>query len=154
LHVLALLDDAISRIPPPVALAPHVAAWRAFAMAMGGRLELGRVWIHDASLEGFRFEVGTVWEPHDTAPRGTVIRVPIDPPLATAPTPDDAALSAIARDAFRALAEDPGFHASESELGHFTSKLTPDPSVLLPKIESMTVILRALRGVVAAGPFR
>ena len=75
-HVMELLAAAIARIPPPVAMAPNVAAWRAFADATSGRLELGRVWIHDATIGGFRFEVGTVFEPDSPAPRGTLVRVP------------------------------------------------------------------------------
>ena len=153
-HVMDLLDAAISRVPPPSTMAPHVAAWRAFADATGGRLELGRLWIHDASIAGFRFEVGTVFEPDSPAPRGTLVRVPIEPPLDVAPNVDDASLSALAREALKALAADKSFHADTRELGMYIEGPTPDPSVLAPKIEGMISVLRALRGQVAAGPFR
>jgi len=153
-HVMELLDASISRIPPPLEMTSSVAAWKTFADSVGGRLELGRVWIHDASIGGFRFEVGTVFEPDSETPRGTLLRVPIEPPLEQAPTVDDAGLSAVARDALKALAADEGFHADTNELGVYIEGPTPDPSTLLPKIEAMISVLRALRGAVAAGPFR
>jgi hypothetical protein len=154
LAVMTLLEAAIARIRPPAAMLPFAHAWRAFADATSGRLELGRMWIHDASLGGFRFEVGTVFEPDDPKPRGTLIRVPIEPPLDHAPTVDDASLSAIARDALRSLVELPSFHAEPGELALLIEGPTPDPAALGPKIEAMTAVLRALRGSVAAGPFR
>lgn len=154
LHVMNLLDAATARIPPPFVMAQHVAAWRAFADATGGRLELGRLWIHDASIGGFRFEVGTVFEPDSPTPRGTLVRVPIEPPLEHAPDVNDAGLSALARDALKALTADESFHADAHELGMYIDGPTPDPSVLAPKIEAMISVLRALRGQVAAGPFR
>ena len=154
LHVMSLLDAAIARFTPPLAMAPYVAAWRAFADATGGRLELGRLWIHDGSIGGFRFEVGTVFEPDSPTPRGTLVRVPIEPPLESAPNVEDASLSALARDALKTLTTDKSFHADTHELGMYVEGPTPDPSVLAPKIEGMISVLRALRGQVAAGPFR
>jgi hypothetical protein len=154
LHVMNLLEAAISRISPPVAMIQFFPAWRAFADATGGRLELGRLWIHDASIGGFRFEVGTVFEPDSPVPRGTLVRVPIEPPLDHAPTVDDANLSALARDALKALMNETGFHADTHELGMYIEGATPDPAVLAPKIEGMISVLRALRGAIAAGPFR
>jgi hypothetical protein len=154
IHVMNLLDAAISRIAPPLAVATFVGAWRAFADANNGRLELGRLWIHDASMGGFRFEVGTVFEPDSPTPRGTLVRVPIEPPLDQAPTVDDAALSAVARDALKSLVADKGFHADTHELGIYVEGATGDPATLSPKIEAMISVLRALRGAVAAGPFR
>jgi hypothetical protein len=154
LHVMGLLDAAIARVTPPLAMAGYVAAWRAFADATSGRLELGRLWIHDASIGGFRFEVGTVFEPDSPSPRGTLVRVPIEPPLDHVPTVDDASLSALAREALKALTADKGFHADIHGLGMYIEGATPDPSVLAPKIEGMISVLRALRGAVATGPFR
>ncbi|HEY2365928.1 MAG TPA: hypothetical protein VGH87_06060 [Polyangiaceae bacterium] len=154
LHLMNLLDTAISHITPPLAVATFAPAWRAFADATSGRLELGRLWIHDASIGGFRFEVGTVFVPDSPVPRGTLARVPIEPPLDHAPNVNDAALSALARDALQALMSDPRFYAGTHELGIYIEGATPDPAVLAPKIEAMISVLRALRGAVAAGPFR
>jgi hypothetical protein len=112
------------------------------------------LWIHDATIGGFRFEVGTVFVPDSPVPRGTLVRVPIEPPLEHAPTIYDAALSAVARDALQALASDSTFNAGTHELGIYIEGATPDPAVLAPKIEAMISVLRALRGAVAAGPFR
>jgi hypothetical protein len=152
--VMEVLDVAMKRIPPPLVMVDCVPAWRAFADRAGGRLELGRLFIHDASIGGFRFEVGTVFEPDSPKPRGTVVRVPIEPPLDHAPSVDDPSLSAVARDALKSLASEPGFHADTSELGMWIDGVTPDPATLTPKIEGMLSVLRALRGAVAAGPFR
>ncbi len=154
LDLLALFNAAIARIPVPAAMAAHEHAWRDFAGTYSGRFEAGRVWIHDATLHGFRFEIGTAWEPHDTNPRYTVVRVPIEPPLDHAPTVEDAALSAGAREALRKLVALEGFHAEATEMGFALEHVTPDPAALMPQVESMIDVLRALRGAVAAGPFR
>lgn len=154
LGLLALFNAAIARIPPPAAMSAHEHAWRDFAATYGGRYEPGRVWIHDATLHGFRFDIGTAWEPHDTKPLFTVVHVPIEPPLERAPTVEDASLSAGAREALRGLVALEGFHAEATEMGFAVARITPDPATLMPQVEAIITVLRALRGAVAAGPFR
>ncbi len=154
LRLLELIEAAVGRIPPPAAMAAHVDAWRAFASELGGRFEPGRVWIHDATLQGFRFSIGTLWEPRDLEPIGTIVRAPIEPPLSRAPSVEDATLSATAREALRTLLAIEGFRANEEELALFLPTTTADPATLLPRLESMAFVLRSLRGIVAAGPFR
>lgn len=154
LHLLDLLARAVARVPAPAAMAPFETAWRDFAAQVGGRFEPGRVWIHDASLAGFRFEMGTVFEPDNPNPIGTLVRVPIEPPLDRAPSVEDAALSANARAALGELVASEDFHAAADEMGIFVRGPTPNPSALLPRIEAMVAVLRALRGAIAAGPFR
>ncbi len=155
LGLLELFAAAVARIPVPHAFIVYADAWRNFAASVGGRFEPGRMWIHDATIDGFRFEVGLSWEPaDDSKPKYTVIQVPIEPPLAHAPHVDDALLSAHAREVFRELRTVEGFHATTTEIGIASTTITTDPATLLPRIEAMVTILRALRGVVAAGPFR
>jgi hypothetical protein len=155
LTLLAAFDDAVARIPVPRAMAQYEAAWRACAAMLSASFEPGRVWIHDATLGGFRFELGTVWEPHDaTKPKYTVVSVPIEPPLERAPTVEDASLSAFARDRFRELASLEGFHATTTEIGFAIPRATPDPATLVPHIESIVAVLVALRGATVTGPFR
>jgi hypothetical protein len=154
LALLERFDAAIARIPPPAAVASLLPAWKDFAARMTGRLELGRLWVHDATHEGFRFELGTVWEPRATIPTGTIVRVPIEPPLETALSIEDPSLSAAAREQLRALAGSPDFHMSESELVVFTHDTVADPITMLPEVAALTSVLRAVRGTVATGPFR
>ncbi len=154
LQLLGMFEAAVSRIPVPAAMKPHELAWRDFAAQTSGRFEPGRVWVHDATLGGFRFEVGTVWEPHGIQPTGTIVRVPIEPALEHVPSIEDASLSAVAREALRALAAMEGFHASEAEMAFFLRETVPDPARLLGLVENIVSILGALRGSTAAGPFR
>jgi hypothetical protein len=154
LHVLDLFAAAVLRIPPPEAMKAFEPAWRDFAAQMGGRFEPGRTWIHDATRAGFRFEVGTVWEPHGTAPAGTVVQMPIEPALPSAPSVEDASLSAVAREELRKLLATDGFHVTESAMAVFVHETVADPAKLLVHVDAFTSILRALRGGTAAGPFR
>jgi len=152
LHVFAA---AIAAIPPPAALAAHVGAWQAFAAKVGGSLELGRLWIHDATLEGaYRFELGVAWEPASPTIVGTVARFFIEPPLVEIPSVEDPALSAVARERLREVSAFDGFHLSKDEIGFVLDEAVADPKSLEPKLEAIGALLRALRGVVAAGPFR
>jgi hypothetical protein len=121
---------------------------------MGGRFEAGRTWIHDATRGGFRFEVGTVWEPHGTEPTGTIVRMFIEPALSGTPSVEDASLSALAREELRLLFATEGFHASESEMAVFVRETVADPAKLLVHVDAIASVLRALRGSTAAGPFR
>ena len=155
LQLLELFAAGVARIPVPLAFAPYEEAWRSFAATVAGRFEPGRMWIHDATLDGYRFELGLAWEPADDAtPKYTVIQVPIEPPLDHAPNVEDALLSAHARALFQDLMTVDGFHATTTEIGIASTTITPDPAALLPRVEAIVTILRALRGVVAAGPFR
>jgi hypothetical protein len=154
LRLLDMIASATQRIPVAEAMQPHETAWRAFAERAAGRFEPGRVWVHDASIGGFRCEVGTVFEPDDAKPVGTVVRIPIEPPLEKTPDVEDASLSPAARATLRELAETDGFHGSAEEMGIFVRGVVPDPEALMPRLEQMTSVLRSIRGAVAAGPFR
>lgn len=156
--VLAIADAitaAHARIGPPRLFAADVPAWQAFAERVRGRLELGRMWIHDGRMGLDRVEVGTVWGRKGEL-LGTTAIVAVDPPLARAPaSPDDPELSPAARDAFRGLAAlargvrvEPGAVTVEME-----GRLA-DPAAATPALEQAVALRRALAGMVGQGPFR
>lgn len=155
LHAADAIAAAAARVPPPVMLAPHLEAWRSFADRMRGRLELGRMHVHDAVVGTDRVDVGTEWT-RNGALVGTRIRVLVDPPLDAPPASrEDALVSPAARDAWRELAG--RAHAvrvdRDAVLVDLDGKLT-DPSDLMPTIELAVTLRRALAGIKGAGPFR
>jgi len=153
LRLLELFEAACARVGPPASMAAHVDAWRAYADSVGGRLELGRMWIHDANLEGERFELGSTWEPSGEF-HGTLVRFPIDPPLEEELRVDDPALSPLARELMQGLVGLPGFHASTTEIGLLFPDRVPDPLSLHAHVEATAKLLRSKRGLLVAGPFR
>lgn len=153
LRLAELFAAACERVPPPASVAANVDAWRGYAASVGGRLELGRMWIHDANLEGERFELGSTWEPSGEF-HGTVVRFPIEPPLEQELRVEDPALSPLARELLRGLVGLPGFHATTQEIGFLLPDRVPDPATLHPQVESLAKLLRSKRGLLVAGPFR
>ncbi|WP_394832957.1 hypothetical protein LVJ94_41295 [Pendulispora rubella] len=77
-HVARRFGTAHAHVPPAPEMAAHAPAWRAFAERFGGRLECGRMWIHEATLGMERFSIGTDWTGQ---PPSTLVRLAIDPPL-------------------------------------------------------------------------
>jgi hypothetical protein len=155
LHAADAIAAAADRVPPPVMLAPHVLAWRAFAERLRGRLELGRMHVHDGAVGRDRVTVGTEWTRSGMLV-GTRVRVVVDPPLDAAPTsPEDVVLSRVARDAWRDLAA--RAHAVRVErdavLVELEGKLA-DPNEAMPILELAVSLRRALAGLGGAGPFR
>jgi len=74
LEAARVLDSTIAkRMTPPKAMAEALDAWRALANRLGGSLELGRMWIHDAESRGERGEIGTRWK--DETMLDTLVRV-------------------------------------------------------------------------------
>ncbi|MDF2698168.1 MAG: hypothetical protein K0S65_6551, partial [Labilithrix sp.] len=80
LKAAALLDDAFARIPAPVLFAADVPAWEAFASQLRGRLELGRMWIHEAQVGTSTVAIGSVWA-RGGLHLGSIVVIAIDPPL-------------------------------------------------------------------------
>lgn len=78
LTVARAFAEADVRIPPPAPLAPHAAAWRAYAERVRGRFEPGRVFLHDGQYGTARFSVGHRWRDAET-PEATVLHVHADP---------------------------------------------------------------------------
>lgn len=155
LHASDAIAAAGERVPPPVMLAPHVVAWRAFAERLRGRLELGRMHVHDGVIGTDRVTVGTEWT-RSGALVGTRIRVVVDPPLDAPPASrDDVEVSPAARDAWRDLAARAHVVRVERDavLVELEGKLA-DPLEVMPIVELAVSLRRALAGLEGAGPFR
>jgi hypothetical protein len=67
------LARARSRIPPPAALAHAEDAWRTFARTVGGRFEVGRLFVHGAEIDGEWFDLGNEFD--GTTRRATLVRL-------------------------------------------------------------------------------
>lgn len=154
LSVTDALERARRLVGPPALLAAEVPAWRAFAASIHGRLELGRMWIHDARVGMDTISLGCTWD-REGLLLGTTVRVALDPALETTPTIDDPSISAAARDAWKLVASRtkkvsvlPDLILCELE-----GKLA-DPATSMPVIEAAVALRRALSGTMAAGPFR
>jgi hypothetical protein len=139
-QVAAALARAFSKIPAPAAMAAHAAAWREYAAENGGRFEPGRVFVHDATLEGERFDLGTLYE--GTTPTATVVRLKL--PLAAR---DEVLLA-------KAL-EDAGLEPVVDESG-VTVRLEPalqTPRAAERTIHALAEVAAAARGA-PRGPYR
>jgi hypothetical protein len=154
LAVADALEAARALVGPPALLAVDVPAWRAFAESISGRLELGRMWIHDGRIGMDAVSLGCTWD-REGLLLGTTVRVALDPALDSTPSIDDPAISPAARDAWKLTVSRtkkvtvlPDLILCELE-----GKLT-DPSSAMPIIESAVALRRALSGTMAAGPFR
>jgi hypothetical protein len=159
--VLAVMNaaDAITlaaqRVPPPILFECDLVAWRAFADRLRGRLELGRMHVHDGVIGLDRVSVGTEWT-RSGALVGTQIRVVVDPALAESPTShEDATLSAAARAVWRDLIarDHPVRIERDAVLVNMEGKLA-DPATAMPILELAVALRRALAGIQGAGPFR
>jgi hypothetical protein len=153
LQMLARFEDAVAKLPPPAAMAKSVPAWAAFAKSVNGRLELGRVWIHDAELGGERFEVGCLWGANGSSIE-TLVRLRIEPPFDTEFSVDDPGLSPVTREQLKVLVKSPGIVLSKSAISWVLPGAVPDPESLRPDLERAATIVRGRRGLLAAGPFR
>ncbi|MBX3206352.1 MAG: hypothetical protein KF764_14865 [Labilithrix sp.] len=155
LEVAAIFDRTLDRVPPPAMFAADVPAWQALAARLRGRLELGRMWIHDAVVGASAVQIGSVWARGGLL-LGSAVIVAIDPPLDAAPAGlEDPALSPAARAAWRELAaraKNVEIRASAINV-ELEGKLS-DPETALPVAELAVSLRRALGGLAAAGPFR
>jgi len=149
------LDGAVARVPAPAALADDVPAWRAFAERFRGRLELGRMQVHDAVIGMDRVTLGTEWTRSGVVV-GTRLRVAIDPPLAAPPaTCEDPALAPAARAAWRELlASTRSLRIEPSALVVEIGGTLADPAAALPIVELAVALRRSLSGLTGARPFR
>lgn len=149
------LDRARSLVGPPAVLAPHVAAWQGLADALRGRLELGRMWIHDARVGTDAVAIGCTWGRRGVL-LGTTVKVTVDPPLANVPpAADDPSVSPAARDAWKALAARARtVHVEADAIAVEVEAKPADPESVMPVVDLAVSLRRALSGAVAAGPFR
>lgn len=152
-RLLDSIADAITRIPPPAAMRAAAKSWEAFVQSVGGRLERGRMWIHDGSIEGERFELGCLWS-KDNAVTGTFVRVHATPPFAADFALEEHTLSPGARDALAVLRSLPGFLARADGLSFTLPDVVANPQTLNDKLELAAKVIGARRAIGARGPFR
>ncbi len=136
------------KIPPPARFAASIDAWQRFAREHGGRLELGRPYIHDATWDREPMELGTRWI--DGEPSATLARFRLPPDLAD--TADLASLLQTKAAELQIAANAPRIVRGHLE-ATFAAPLA-DPSVLGPELDRLAVLARALRGEREGGPYR
>lgn len=148
-------DRALARVPAPALFTADVPAWQALAARLRGRLELGRMWIHDAQVGTSTVQIGSVWARGGLL-LGSAVVVAIDPPLDAPPSGvEDPALSPAARDAWRELATRvKGVQVDASSIHLELDGKLSDPQTAMPVVELAVSLRRALGGLAAAGPFR
>lgn len=168
------LDAAAQAIPPPPALAAQLPTYRRFADELGARLEPGSLSLRGGRLDGAAVEIETDFAKGD-APRGTVLRLVLDPPLTRpfdAARPEDlAAASPLTRRlldelgrAGRALGAPAGKPDAEAQLpvprvderSLSLTTLAPidDPARARDAIGTMIALAESLRGERRIGPYR
>jgi hypothetical protein len=162
-ELLRLFQDAAARVAPPRAMAAHLPAWQSYAARTQGRLELGRMWIHGATIGVDRFEVQTLWRANGVH-EGTVLRFIVDPPLDRDLVADDPSLSPEGRALLAELAtkgtRPRGEPALRVHRDAFEWHQAPDqgvledPATLDGTVEALARLARAARGIQSAGPFR
>ncbi|MEP7121377.1 MAG: hypothetical protein ABJE95_10725 [Byssovorax sp.] len=146
------LAQGAGRIPPPASMATFVPAWRAFAGALGGRLALGNMAIHDAAFDQTPIQITTKWPEKSEAPL-TLLRVPIT--LRDAP---ETALATLDPGS-RALVEDLKTQAQELRITAEAITATlpaplADPASIEPLLIGLSRLARALSGLSERGPYR
>ncbi len=161
--LLRLFHTAAARVAPPSVMAAHLAAWGSFAARTQGRLEPGRMWIHDAMVGVDRFEVQTLWRANGVY-EGTVLRLAVDPPLERDLVAADPSLSPEARALLVELSakgtrprDEPALRVHRDAFEwHRAADLgvLEDPATLETTIDALARLARATRGIVSAGPFR
>lgn len=150
-RTLDWVAKAVDRVPPPSSMAASASAWEAFARSVGGRLEYGRMWIHDGEIGGERFAFGCVW--HDSS-LDTSVTVHAAPPFEYEFAAEDPSLSPATRECLRTLAKLPGFVGAKDGVSWVLPGGVPDPETLREHLEIAAKLIRGRRGLTAAGPFR
>ncbi len=156
MSLVRALVDAKNRVPPPAAMRECVAAWEQFAVRVGGRLERGRMFVHDGRYGSERVELGTHWHDDGSFAR-TTLTVRFEQPLPS-PPPDPTraeSLSASLRAHVEAL-------VSPGRRLEFTSdfvriefdRIVERPGEIEPQLDRLAQISRNLRGERDQVPFR
>src|SRR5262249_11495039 len=147
--VAETFDAAIWTIPPPALFAADVPAWEALASRLRGRLERGRMWIHDAQVGTDACEIGSMWA-RGGLHLGSTVRVAIDPPLDADKLPstiEDPGLSPIARDAWKELlTRSKGVVLASNGITVEMQGRLADPQIAMPILELAVTLRRALGG--------
>lgn len=152
------IGNASERIPPPTAMLHLRPAWERFARALHGRLEVGRMSIRDAQLDGATFHVDTCFE-RGPYPDRVEVTLVLDPPLDAPPDLDDPeaqrALSPGARDALQALrARARALRIAPRALVATVPAPVEDPAALRDLLGMALLLSQRLRSPRASGPYR
>jgi hypothetical protein len=149
------IDRVLTAIPPPALFAGDLPCWEAFAARLGGRLEVGRMWIKGGHLGPTAVEIGSSWE-RSGLHVGSEIGVEIDPPLeGEPPSLDDPSISPAARDAWRELtACAKSVDVGRQRIAVRLEDRLADPQTAMPVLELAVSLRRALAGTANQGPFR
>lgn len=155
LVVADAIGGALHAVPAPAAFRDAVPAWQALADRLRGRLELGRMWIHDGQIGQDRVAIGTLWATSSTERIATQITVTIDPPLASVPSSaDDPSISPSAREVWQALSAKAQAKVRADLVVVRVEGKADDPRGLMPLVDLAVSLRRRLAGAVAQGPFR
>jgi hypothetical protein len=146
------LAHGADRIPPPASMAAFAPAWRAFAGALGGRLAVGDMAIHDAAFDQAPLRITTSWTDKGE-PSATELRLPITP------RDDVTAIEANLDPASRAL-----LHSLEKQTTALVisrdvivAKVPApleDPASIEPILIGLSRLARLLSGGATRGPYR
>ncbi|WP_437511939.1 hypothetical protein [Sorangium sp. So ce1099] len=160
-HLAALAAEitaASARIPPPTPMAGMRPAWERFAAELHGRLEVGRMRIRDAQLDGATFHIDTCFE-RGLHPECSEVTLVLDPPLDAPLDPDDPeqlrAASPGAREAVKRLRS----RARALRIAPHAIVVTvpaplEDPATLRDLLGAQLHLAALLRGPRVAGPYR
>jgi hypothetical protein len=159
LSALVTLATAIVRAetrlsPPAWAYDSAIARWRAFAAATGARFRPGRVAIHDATVDGDRFDVDTLVDDRGMPDR-TRVTLALDPPL------EREASRGLPEEARRALASAVAKRDTDARVSWRPDALAlelagfeEDPAKLREVFAELQRAARRLRGEPDRGPYR
>jgi hypothetical protein len=147
------LAYGIARIPAPAAMAPFAPAWERFAAQAGGRFATSAMRVSGIPLGSEAGEVATLWSRRGEI-EGTRLRVPLSPPL-DAPFDATSATSQRAREIAAVItrgARDTRFGPEALEA--LVDGPLEDPAAVMPLVEGLGELARALRAGADAGPYR
>ncbi|MGK4006537.1 hypothetical protein WMF31_28210 [Sorangium sp. So ce1036] len=154
----AEIRAASARVPPPTPMADLRPAWERFAAELHGRLEVGRMCIRDAQLDGATFHIDTCFErgPQPTCSEVTLV---LDPPLEAALDPDDPEqmrpVSPGAREVIRGLrARTRALRIAQHAVAVTLPAPIEDPAALRDLLGTLLLLSALLRGARVAGPYR
>jgi hypothetical protein len=138
------LIRARTNVPPPSSMAAHLDAWRSFAAEVGGRFEIGRLFVHDATIDGERFDAGTVYA--GPTPDATLVRLQL-PAGERAEGRVEPSLAPLAALGHAITVDDRGV------VVHVRPRVE-DPRSLRPVLAALVELARAARGEAVRGPYR
>lgn len=154
------LIEAFDAIPPPLALAGALPAWRAFAEAHGARLIPGAMMLVHAMIDGCEIHIRTLLS-SDGAVQGTRVILQLDPPLKLQGKLDVDTPASFAWTPAGTLELAEALRAQVKRLeirrGDIALEIpggVERPEALRPKMLEMMMLARRLRGERSPGPYR